>query len=98
MRRGFWFAAGAGAGIYAVNRARRFSEGFTAAGIRDRVQALKLGARLVRDDVAQASADREVELRERLGLAPAPAHRTLSGPSARPQLTQHRTTRQRGTN
>lgn len=96
MRRGFWFVAGAGAGVYAMNRLRRFGEGFTAAGLRDRTQALKLGARMVRDEVAQASADREVELRQQLGLAPAP-QRQLTGPS-RPPLTQASTTDERGTN
>lgn len=96
MRRGFWFAAGAGAGVYAMNRLRRFGEGFTAAGLRDRAQALKLGARMVRDEVAQASADREVELRQQLGLAPAP-RQELSGPS-RPSLTPTSTTDERGTN
>jgi len=98
MRRGFWFVAGAGAGVYAMNRVRRFSEGFTAAGLRDRAQAIRLGARMVREEVAQASADREVELRERLGLAPAPARRELAGPHDRPQLTQQRTTDERGSN
>ncbi|WP_110205643.1 DUF6167 family protein [Nocardioides daejeonensis] len=98
MRRGFWFAAGAGAGIYAMNRARRLTESFTASGLRDRASALALGARLVRDEVAQASADREVELRDRLGLAPTEPRRELSGATTRPQLTESRTTDERGSN
>jgi hypothetical protein len=70
MRRGFWFAAGAGAGAYAVVRARRAAEAFTADGLSDRWRALTLGARLFRDEVAQGQAEAEFDLRERFGLVP----------------------------
>ena len=50
MRRGLWFAAGAGAGIYAMTRARRLAEAFTADGLRDRWEAVTLGARMFRDE------------------------------------------------
>ena len=53
MRRGLWFAAGAGAGIYAMVRGRRAAEALTADGLRDRASALAVGARLFRDEVAQ---------------------------------------------
>ena len=70
MRRGLWFMAGAGAGVYAMTRARRLKEAFTVDGLRDRWEAVGLGARMLRDDVAQAQAEKETELRERFGLAP----------------------------
>jgi Family of unknown function (DUF6167) len=70
VRRGFWFAAGAGAGAYAVVRARRLAEAFTADGISDRWHALTLGARMFRDEVAQGQAEAELDLRERFGLVP----------------------------
>ena len=70
MRRGLWFMAGAGAGVYAMTRARRLKEAFTAEGLRDRWEAITLGARMLCDDVAQAQAEKETELRERFGLAP----------------------------
>jgi hypothetical protein len=70
MRRGLWFIAGAGAGVYAMTRARRLKEAFTADGLRDRWEAIGLGARMLRDDVAHAQAEKETELRERFGLAP----------------------------
>jgi hypothetical protein len=70
MRRGFWFMAGAGAGVYAMVRARRVKEAFTADGLGDRWQALTLGARMLRDEVAQGQAEAETELRERFGLVP----------------------------
>ena len=70
MSRGLWFVAGAGAGIYAMVRGRRAAEAVTAEGLHDRMEALFLGARLFRDEVAQGTADRETELRERFGVLP----------------------------
>ena len=77
MRRGFWFLAGAGAGIYAVVRGRRAAEIMTTEGLRDRLGALDVGARIFRKEFADAQAEKETELRERLGLVP----------HGRPQLT-----------
>ncbi len=70
MGRGLWFVAGAGAGIYAMVRGRRAAEALTAEGLHDRMEALFLGARLFRDEVAQGTAERETELRERFGVLP----------------------------
>lgn len=70
MNRTVWFVAGAGAGAYVVSRARRAVDSFTSDGIRDRAQGLALGARMFRDEVAQGRAEKETELRERLGLVP----------------------------
>ena len=70
MRRGLWFVAGAGTAVYVMVRARRAAEAFTVDGLRDRIGALEVGARMFRDEVAQGRADKETELRERLGLVP----------------------------
>lgn len=70
MKRGMWFAAGVGAGVYGMVRVNRIKEALTPDGLRDRLGGLSVGARMLRDEVAQASADREVELRDRLGLRP----------------------------
>ena len=70
MRRGFWFVAGAGAGVYAMVRGRRLAEAFTPEGLHDRWQALTLGARMFREEVAQGQAEAETELRVRFGLVP----------------------------
>ena len=78
MRRGLWFAAGAGVGVYAMTRARRLAEAFTVDGLRDRWEAVGLGARMLRDDIAQGQAEKETELRERYGLPP---HGGLDTPS-----------------
>ncbi len=82
MRRGFWFLAGAGAGVYGMVRGRRAAEAFTAEGLHDRMGALFLGARLFRDEVAQGAADRETELRERFAVVP----------HGRPELARPETT------
>ncbi len=82
MSRGLWFVAGAGAGVYAMVRGRRAAEAFTPDGLRDRVGAAVVGARLFRDEVAQGRADTEPQMRRHLGLvsdgAPALAARGVS--------------------
>lgn len=70
MSRALWFVAGAGAGVYGLVRGRRAAESLSVDGLRDRVEALTLGARLFRDEVAQGAAERETELRERFGVLP----------------------------
>ena len=70
MRRGLWFVAGAGAGVYAVLRGRRAAEALSADGLSDRINAAVLGARMFRDEVAQGAAEKESQLRDRLAVAP----------------------------
>jgi hypothetical protein len=67
MSRGLWFAAGAGAGIYAMVRGRRAAEVLTYDGLHDRLGALAVGARLFRDEVAQGRAEAETQVRARFG-------------------------------
>ncbi|MBS45845.1 MAG: hypothetical protein CMH83_22260 [Nocardioides sp.] len=69
MSRALWFAAGAGAGVYAAFRARRAAEVLTVDGLRDRVGAAVVGARMIRDEMAQGMADAEPEVRERVDRA-----------------------------
>lgn len=73
MNRGFWFVAGAGAGIYAMVKARRAAETFTPEGIRDRMAGLGVGAHLFAEEVRAGMTEKETELRDRLGW-------TLDGP------------------
>ena len=51
-------------------RGRRLVEAFTPEGLHDRWEALTLGARMFREEVAQGQAEAETELRERFGLVP----------------------------
>lgn len=69
MSRVMWFAAGAGAGVYALVRARRAAEALTPEGLGDRLAALSLGLRMFRSEVQVGMAEKENELRERLVLA-----------------------------
>lgn len=90
MSRSLWFVAGAGAGVWAVQRTRRAAEALTAAGLRDRLHALDLGARLVREEVAAGRAEKEAELRPRLGLLPPPALPTPQHETRQHQEGTHR--------
>jgi hypothetical protein len=80
MRRGLWFAAGAGVGVYAMLRGRRAAEALTVDGLQDRLQALGVGARLFRDEVATGKAEAESRLRERFGPAYDPTPQLTGGP------------------
>lgn len=64
MKAGIWFTAGAAAGVYGMVKVRRLAEAFTPDGMRDRVGAAFVGARMFRDEVAQGQADAEIRLRE----------------------------------
>lgn len=75
MNRSIWFVAGAGAGVYAMVKARRAAEAFTPEGLRDRLAGLSLGAHLFAEEVRAGQVEKETELRERLGW-------TLDGPAA----------------
>jgi hypothetical protein len=70
MRRGLWFVAGAGAGIYVMIRGRRAAEVLTVDGLQDRLNGVAVGVRMFRDEVAQGKAEAETGLRERFELAP----------------------------
>ena len=91
MRRTLWFAAGAGAGVYALTKARRIAEAFTPEGLADRLAGLAVGARLFREEVLAGAAEAESGVRERLGVPAAPhrpqltaAPTTSSGPAGTP--------------
>ncbi|MEO5708478.1 MAG: DUF6167 family protein [Nocardioidaceae bacterium] len=68
MNRAFWFAAGAGAGVYAMTKARRAAETFTPDGLADRLAGVSVGLRLFGDEVRAGMADKENDVRERLGV------------------------------
>ena len=81
MSRALWFVAGAGAGVYALSKARRAAEALTPEGLADRLSGLGLGARLFGDEVRTGMAEKEMELRNRLGL-------TLPGTQTPRELTK----------
>ena len=70
MSRSLWFAAGAGAGVYVMVRARRVAEAVSLDGLKDRANAAVVGLRALREEVAAGAGEKETELRERLNLMP----------------------------
>jgi hypothetical protein len=64
VKAGLWFTAGAAAGVYGMVRVRRIAEAFTPDGMRDRIGAAFVGARVLREEVAQGQADAEIRLRD----------------------------------
>ena len=79
MRRGFWFAAGAAAGVYGMVKARRVAEAFTADGVRDRASAASVGARMFREEFQQGRTDADLDLRARIAVAEAGRRELASG-------------------
>lgn len=69
MSRALWFVAGAGVGVYAMTKARRAAEVFTPEGLADRLAGLSLGAHLFGQEVKAGMAEKENEVRQRLGVA-----------------------------
>lgn len=70
MNRSLWFLAGAGAGVYAVVRARRVAEAFTPEGLADRLAGLSVGMHLFSQEVRAGMGEKETQLRQRLTPAP----------------------------
>jgi hypothetical protein len=87
MSRALWFVAGAGAGVYALTKARRAAEAFTPEGLADRLAGLAVGARLFGEEVRDGAAEKENDLRERVGL-------TLHERTTTPGLTSGSATRE----
>jgi hypothetical protein len=80
--KGLWFAAGAAAGVYGTVKAKRVAEAFTVEGIKHRAKGAALGARMLREEVAQGKAEAEVELRERFELASAEKYHAIHAADA----------------
>ncbi len=70
MRRLFWMSVGAAAGIYGVRRLTRAAEALLPQNLALTARSLTEEIRQFVDDVRSASADREAELSEALGLEP----------------------------
>ncbi len=93
--RGVWFAAGAATGVYAMVKVRRVAEAFTADGMKDRINAMTVGARMFREEMAHGTADAETDLRDRYrAAAAAHGHRELETTAqARPTTARSLTDR-----
>jgi hypothetical protein len=68
MKRVFWIALGATAGVLVVRKLQRTAQAYTPAGMADRVSGLGASLRYFADEVRAGMAEREIELREALGI------------------------------
>jgi Family of unknown function (DUF6167) len=73
VSRVFWFAIGAGSGVYAAVKTRRAAQRLTPQGLSDHIGAAGVGLRQFADEVREGMAEKETRLRQQLGL-PDPGH------------------------
>jgi hypothetical protein len=87
MRRLFWVAVGAAAGVYAVRKVQKTLHSYSASGLADRANGVGAQLKAFADEVRDGMAQREAELREALGMQP--AHDTPLTPAEAAELTEH---------
>jgi hypothetical protein len=68
MRRVFWVAVGAAAGVYAVRQVQKTLHAYSATGLAERAGGLGDTLKAFADQVRDGMAEREAELRDALGL------------------------------
>ena len=68
MRRLFWVGVGAGAGVFAMSRISRTAEAYSPDGLARSIAALGDSVRYFAEEVRAGMTERELELREALGL------------------------------
>jgi hypothetical protein len=88
MRRLFWVAVGAAAGVYAVRKVQRTLHAYSPGGLADRATGVGASWQAFTDEVRGNMAEREAQLREALGMEPADAATPLS-PAEAADLTEH---------
>ena len=88
MRRLFWVAVGAAAGIYAVRKVQKTIHAYSPSGLAERAGGVGESLRGFADEVRTGMAHREAELREALGMDVADPAAPLS-PAEAADLTDH---------
>jgi hypothetical protein len=80
MKRVFWIALGATAGVLVVRKLQKTARAYTPAGMADRATGLGASLRYFADEVRAGMAEREIELRDALGIEddPSAAHEPSS--------------------
>lgn len=77
MKRIFWVVAGVTVGVLLTRKASKTAARFTPGGVADRIATLGEVFREFADDVRDAMAEREYELRDALGIQTGPEIETL---------------------
>jgi hypothetical protein len=68
MKRVFWIALGATAGVLVVRKLQKTAHAYTPAGLAESVQGLGDSFRYFAEEVRAGMAEREIELRDALGI------------------------------
>jgi hypothetical protein len=68
MKRVFWIALGATAGVLVVRKLQKAAHAYTPAGLAESVQGLGDSLRYFAEEVRAGMAEREIELRGALGI------------------------------
>jgi hypothetical protein len=68
MKRVFWIALGATAGVLVVRKLQKTAHAYTPAGLAEGVQGLGDSLRYFAEEVRAGMAEREIELRDALGI------------------------------
>ena len=87
MRRLFWVAVGAAAGIYAVRKVQKTMHAYSPSGLAERAGGLGESITAFAEEVRAGMADREAELREALGMDA--AHDAPLSPAGAADLIDH---------
>ena len=87
MRRLFWVAVGAAAGIYAVRKVQKTMHAYSPSGLAERAGGLGESITAFAEEVRAGMADREAELREALGMNA--AHDAPLSPAEAADLIDH---------
>jgi hypothetical protein len=93
MRRIFWVAVGATVGVLVVRKVQQVARSYTPAGLADRAGGLGASIRYFADEVRAGMAEREIELRDALGIDN-DGHHDLP-PDQAAQLIEHPTRHRR---
>ena len=88
MRRLFWVAVGAAAGVYAVRKVQKTMHAYSPSGLAERAGGVGESLRGFADEVRRNTAQREAQLREALGMEPADPDAPLT-PAEAADLTDH---------
>jgi hypothetical protein len=94
MRRLFWVTVGAAAGVYVVRKVQKTARAYSASGLADRAEGLSATIRHFADEVRAGMSERELELRDALGLDDG---RHDISPAEAAQLIEHPTRHRRST-
>ena len=87
MRRLFWVAVGAAAGVYAVRKVQKTMHAYSPSGLAERAEGVGGSMRAFAEEVRAGMADREAELREALGMDA--AHDAPLSPAEAADLIDH---------